>query len=68
MISSMLGLSPSGPAAALSMGPPAGNGAELESAFAPFLAAELAGLDLTFQVLGCLEQGGLDRVVSGLGV
>jgi hypothetical protein len=50
------------------MGPPAGNGAELQLAFAPFPAPELAGLNLPFQILGDLEQRGFERVVSGLGV
>ena len=50
------------------MGPPAGNGAELQFAFAPFHAPELAGLELVFQLLCGLEQRGFERVVSGLGV
>ena len=50
------------------MGPPAGNGAELQFAFAPFLAPELAGLELVFQILCGLQQRGFERVVSGLGV
>ena len=50
------------------MGPPAGNGAELQFAFAPFHAPELAGLELVFQILCGLKQRGFERVVSGLGV
>ena len=50
------------------MGPPAGNGAELQFAFAPFHAPELAGLELVFQVLCGLKQRGFERVVSRLGV
>ena len=50
------------------MGPPAGDGAELEFAFAPFHAPELAGLNLVFQILCGLEQRGFERVVSSLGV
>ena len=50
------------------MGPAAGNGAELQLAFAPFQAPELAGLNLVLQILGGLEQRGFERVVSGLGV
>ena len=50
------------------MGPPAGNGAELEFAFAPFQSPELAGLNLVFQILGGLEQRGFERVVSSFGV
>ena len=50
------------------MGPPAGNGAELQFAFTPFLAPELAGLELMFQILGGLKQRGFERVVSGRGV
>jgi hypothetical protein len=50
------------------MGPPAGDGAELEFAFAPFHAPELAGLNLVFQILCGLEQRGFERVVSRLGV
>ena len=55
-------------ATGLSMGPPAGNGAELQFAFAPFHAPELAGLELVFQILCGLKQRGFERVVSGLGV
>ena len=50
------------------MGPLAGNGAELQFAFAPFLASELAGVELVFQILCGLKQRGFERVVSGLGV
>jgi len=50
------------------MGPPAGNGAELQFAFALCQAPDLAGLNLVLQVPGCLEQRGFERVVSGLGV
>ena len=50
------------------MGPPAGDGTELQFAFAPFHAPELAGLNLVFQILCGLEQRGFERVVSGLGV
>lgn len=57
----------SSPLTNLSMGPPAGNGTELQFAFAPFQSPELAGLNLVLQVLGCLEQRGFERVVSGLG-
>lgn len=56
------------PLTSLSVGPPAGNGAELQFAFAPFQPPELAGLNLVLQVLGGLEQGGFERIVSGLGV
>ena len=56
------------PFASLSVSPPAGNGAELQFAFAPLQAPEVAGLNLVFQVPGGLEQRGLERVVSGLGV
>jgi hypothetical protein len=52
----------------LSMSPPAGDGAELQLAFAPFQAPELAGLNLVLQVLGSLEQRGFEGVVPGLGV
>ena len=41
----------SSPATGLNMSPPAGNGAELQFAFTPFLAPELAGLELVFQIL-----------------
>src|SRR2546425_8315403 len=58
----------SSPATGLNMGPPAGNGAELQFAFAPFHAPDLAGLELVFQILCGLEQRGFERVVSGLGV
>ena len=61
-------LTASSPATGLNMGPPAGNGAELQFAFAPFHAPELAGLELVFQILCGLEQRGFERVVSGLGV
>ena len=50
------------------MGPPAGNGAELQFAFAPFQSPELARLNLVFQILHGLEQRGFERVVPGLGV
>src|ERR1051326_4665640 len=60
-------LSPSSLATRPGMGPPAGDGAELQFAFAPFHAPELAGLNLVFQILCGLEQRGLKRVVSGLG-
>ena len=50
------------------MGPPAGNGAELQFALAPFHAPELADLELVFQILCGLEQRGFERVVSSLGV
>ena len=50
------------------MGPPAGDGAELQFAFAPFHTPELAGLNLVFQILCGLEQRGFERVVSGFGV
>ena len=50
------------------MVPPAGDGAELQFAFAPFHAPELAGLNLVFQVLCGLEQRGFECVVSGFGV
>jgi len=50
------------------MGPPAGDGTELQFAFAPFHAPELAGLNLVFQILRGLAQRGFERVVSGLGV
>ncbi len=50
------------------MGPPAGYGAELQLAFALFPAAESAGLNLTFQIPGGLEQRGFERVVPGLGM
>jgi len=50
------------------MRPPAGDGAELQFAFAPFHVPELAGLNLVFQILCGLEQRGFERVVSGLGV
>lgn len=50
------------------MGPPAGGGAELQFASAPFHAPELAGLNLVFQILCGLEQRGFERVVKGLGV
>jgi len=56
------------PATSLSVGPPSGNGAELQLAFAPFQAPELAGLNLALEVPGRLEQRGFERVVSGLGV
>src|SRR5439155_13030068 len=59
---------PSSPATGVSMGPPAGDGAELQLAFAPFHAPELVGLDLVFQILRGLEQRGFERVVPGLGV
>src|SRR6476646_10379765 len=55
-------------ATGLSMGPPAGHGAELQFAFAPFHAPELAGLNLVFQILCGLEQRAFEGVVSGLGV
>lgn len=58
----------SSPATGLNMGPPAGNGAELQFTFAPFLAPELAGVNLVFQILCGLEQRGFERVVSGRGV
>jgi len=58
----------SSPATGLNMGPPAGNGAELQFAFAPFLAPELAGVNLVFQILCGLKQRGFERVVSGLGM
>jgi hypothetical protein len=50
------------------MGPPAGDGAELQFAFASFHAPEFAGLNLVLQILCGLEQRGFERVVSGLGV
>jgi hypothetical protein len=50
------------------MGLPAGDGTELQLAFAPFQAPELAGLNLVLQVLGGLEQRGFERVVPSLGV
>ena len=50
------------------MGPPAGDGTELQFTFAPFHAPELAGLNLVFQILCGLEQRGFQRVVFGLGV
>ena len=50
------------------MVPPTGDGAELQFAFPPFHAPELAGLNLMFQILCGLEQRGFERVVSGLGV
>ncbi len=50
------------------MGPPAGNGAELQFAFAPSQSPELAGLNLVFQILCGLEQRGFERVVPGFGV
>jgi hypothetical protein len=50
------------------MRPPTGDGAELQFAFAPFHAPELAGLNLVFQILCGLEQRGFERVVSGRGV
>ena len=56
------------PATGLSVSPPSGNGAELQLAFAPFQAPELAGLNLVLQIAGRLEQRGFERVVSGLGV
>jgi hypothetical protein len=43
------------------MGPPAGDGTELQFAFAPFHAPELAGLKLVFQILCGLEQRGFER-------
>jgi len=52
----------------LSVGPPTGNGAELQFAFAPFQSPELAGLNLVFQILCGLEQRGFECVVPGLGV
>src|SRR4029450_9868955 len=66
--SSIAAPSSSSPATGLSMGPPAGDGAELQFAFAPFHAPELAGLNLVLQILCGLEQRGFERVVSGLGV
>ena len=59
---------PSSPATDLNMGPPTGDGAELELALAPFEAAELAGLNLALQIPGRLEQRGFERGASGLGV
>ena len=53
---------------ALSVGPPAGNGAELQLAFAPFQTPEFMGFNLVLQILGGLEKRGFERVVSGLGV
>ena len=50
------------------MAPPAGDGTELQLAFAPFQAPELAGLNLVLQIFGGLEQRGFERGVSGLGV
>lgn len=55
-------------ATSLRMSPPAGNGAELQLAFAPSQAPELAGLNLVLQIPGCLEQRGFKRAISGLGV
>jgi len=52
----------------LSVGPPAGNGAELQLAFAPFQSPEFVGLNLALQIAGRLEQRGCERVVSGFGV
>ena len=52
----------------LSVGPPSGNGAELQFALAPFQASELAGVNLLLQVPGCLERRSFERVISGLGV
>src|ERR1044071_10366853 len=57
----------SSPATGLNMGPTAGNGAELQFAFAPFHAPELPGLNLVFQILCGFEERGFERVVSGLG-
>jgi hypothetical protein len=50
------------------MGPPAGDGAELQFAFAPLHAPELAGLNLVFQTLGGLEERRFEGVIYGLGV
>jgi hypothetical protein len=50
------------------MGPPAGNGAELQFAFVPSHAPELSGLELVFEIPGGLKQRGFERVVPGLGV
>ena len=55
------------PLTGLNVGPPAGNGAELQFAFTPFQVPELTGLNLVLQVLGGLEQRGFERIVSGLG-
>jgi hypothetical protein len=56
------------PLASLSVVPPAGNGAELPFAPAPFQPPEFSGLNLMLQVLGGLEQRRFERVVSGIGV
>ncbi len=40
----------------------------MQLAFAPAQAPEFVGLDLVLQILSGLEQGGFERVVSGLGV
>jgi len=53
---------------ALGVAPPAGNGAELQFALAPFQSPELAGLKLMLQIAGCLKQRGFERVVSGFGM
>src|SRR5881397_933687 len=58
----------SSPATGLNMGPTAGNGAELQFAFAPFHAPESPRLNLAFQILCGFEQRSFERVVSGLGV
>ena len=50
----------------LGMGPPSGNGTELQLAFAPFQTFEFAGLNLVLQIPGGLEQRRFERVVPGL--
>ncbi len=61
-------LPPSSLLTVLSMDPPAGDNAELPFVLTPFQAPELAGQNLVIQILGGLEQGGFERVVSGFGV
>lgn len=48
--------------------PPAGNGAELQLAFAPSKTPEVAGFNLVLQIAGGLEERGFQRAVSGLGM
>jgi hypothetical protein len=62
------GLNLSSTLASLRVAPSAGNGAELQPAFAPFQVSELAGFNLVLQILGGLEERGFEGVVSGLGV
>ena len=52
----------------LDIGPPAGNGDELQFALASFEVPELAGSNLVFEVLGGFEQCGFECVISGLSV